>query len=183
MLSIFGIPPANPQTFRIPAGKHRSRPMIYVDWKKASGVRFSFTVTNDWLFVPPLKNGWSKLFGISAGWNAHKNSARFVFMNKPGHGADPPDLYLGVYVYYKGISPQQDNDLKAAVAILQPGQKYTCEIRRAKDTWLFELDGQFIYHLPCGDEKKRLFIYKPYMGGTYTIGHNWHTLIHYTWIK
>jgi len=167
--------------FTIKAGDHRSRPLVYIDNARADGITFTFTVDESWLFPPPEKNGWSKLFGVSSGWNAHKNSARFVFKN------DQRGVWVGGYCYEYGVSPQENKEFKKSFFLLRPGETYHAMIFRDKGRWEFNIDDRngplVFWDCPCGNMDKRLWLYKPYMGGTYTISHDWHTSITYQWIK
>jgi len=170
--------PKRNRTFWIPKGKHRSRPLLFIDAEKARGIQFETVVKTSWYFDPPKKNGWAKLFGISAGWNAHKNSARWVFRN-----TGPGTLHLGIYCYFKGTSPQQNTELKKLIKEVYIGEKLNLSIFRLHASWVFSVDGIMVYKMPCGDMKSPLFVYKPYMGGTYTIEHDFYATIHYRWAK
>jgi hypothetical protein len=181
LMSVFGCSKSKVVTFKINKGKHRSKPYIYFDSKKVKGIEFTFTTDDSWLFPPPANNGWSKLFGVAAGCSAHNNSARFVFINRP------EGLYLGGYCYLDKTSPQEDNSLKESIAQLQANRKYKASIIRENGNWVFTFHPNntdtLQWNCPCGNMKRRLWVYKPYMGGTYTIGQDWRSTIEYNWIK
>ena len=168
------------KAFVVKRRSHFSQP--YFSSSQAKGVDFTFTVDSTWIFKAPQKNGWSKIFGI-AKKRVHNNSARLVFQNTTtGH------LIVGAYCYVNGISPQDNPDYKTVLDTINPGHKYNCKITTYSNFWKFTFvntDTWKIIHWNCvftPPLSTKAVILKPYIGGAYTINHDFQTTISYKWI-
>lgn len=168
------------KTFVVKQGNHSSQ--SYISTSKAKGVNFTFTVNDSWIFDAPQNNGWSKIFGI-AKKKVHNNSARLVFQNtSSGH------LIVGAYCYVNRVSPQEDKNYKTILDTIISGNSYNCKIIAYDNFWKFtfvnvSVDRITTWNCPFTPPlNNKSVILKPYIGGTYTIDHDFYTTISYKWI-
>jgi hypothetical protein len=119
-------------------------------------------------------NGWSKVFGIAEPIG-HRNSCRLVFLCERGR------IHLGMYCYVKGISPQQDPALKKDLCLVDPGQDYFCTIRRTRESYTMIIESPSDplmfeqYTMPAARWRIPLrFLLHPYIGGRFTLDHDFH---------
>ena len=153
--------------YTVKAGEHRS--CNKVTFLKNDAINYSFTTDSTWVWQTPLLNGWSKVVGIA--WNSnHKNSVRVVYMRSNGIGV------LGYYYYLKGVSPQQNPIQKGILDTITIGNTY-----QGRLGW-----ENGYYFITLNDKHHSLKVEKPkgikslanlYIGGVYTINHDWKTTV------
>lgn len=158
-------------TYVVKAGNHEmegGRVMILKEGK------YDFTVTTDesWIWEVPEKNGFSKVTGVGWVQSTVQNTARLVYwINKKGN----PEFWA--YFYINDISPQMNPDYKKKLIDVEPGKSYT--------GWVGYSDGFFTVRI--GGEQHSVkakghgipYLMNPYIGGTYTIDHDWIVRIKY----
>jgi len=135
-------------------------------------LRFKFVVDSSQIQPPPEKNGWTKIYGYTYDY-VHYNSFRVVQMNTLD--SYPDSIWIGVYSYINGFSPQDSTYLKQKVFKAAIGDTIDCLI---KTDYYYAA-----YYLTVRDRtytviQQKDWIYinmgffqnlnYPYIGGTYT---------------
>ena len=157
----------NTHHYVVKAGDHYSTHVPTL--LSSNEIDYSFTTDSTWLWVEPVLNGWSKVLGIA--WNSnHKNSDRIVYMRSGDVGL------LGYYYYVDGISPQ-DNPLQRGILdTIVIGNTYQGRIGYENGFYFITMNGK--HHSMKVDKPKGLkTLANPYIGGTYTIDHDWKTTV------
>ena len=153
--------------YTVKAGEHRS--CNKVTFLKNDAISYSFTTDSTWVWQTPLLNGWSKVVGIA--WNSnHKNSVRVVYMRSNGIGV------LGYYYYIDGVSPQDNQLQKGILDTIVIGNTYQGRIGYENGFYFITMNDK--HHSIKVDKPKGIkTLANPYIGGRYTIEHDWKTTV------
>lgn len=140
--------------FRIPAGKHRARPLRFRFWFKKRKWIWDATFMESCRYLPDKEDDTNKLLGIGFVWNQHKNSARF------GWRYNPINDKIGLYAYtydegVRSIKHLWDIDLLQTV-ILQLDHHY--------DRYYFSCNGD-VREVKKNHRKQWCWGLNPYFGG------------------
>jgi hypothetical protein len=152
--------------YKVKAGEHSSGAKVNI--LNDDVLSYSFTTDSSWVWEVPEKNGWSKVTGIA--WNSnHQNSVRIVYMRLNDIGL------LGYYYYLNGVSPQQNHVQKGILDTITIGHTYAGRLGYENGFYFVEMldkhhSMKVGYPLP---ELPARNLQNLYIGGTYTIGHDW----------
>lgn len=130
---------------------------------------FVFHTNETWIWPDGLStgghdNGWSKVRGFSEGHHINGSSARLVYRYVNGH----PIAGLGV---------NRDGEWDAVIIdTLEIPGRYWCRISREGDWYVMRMNGREV-RLPAGKEHIQGYYLRPYVGGNYTLDHDWLLLI------
>ena len=148
------------EEYTIKAGNHYTKHGIKL--LKAPFIKFDFVADSTWYYTTE-NNGWSKICGFSEGLH-HNNSARL------GYICTNNKLYIGSYCYVDG--ERKVNTIQE----IYPNTIYECEIYRVMNTYEFVVDDT-ITIVPATKFSDAIklenYLLFPYIGGTYTLNHNW----------
>ena len=155
------------KTYRVKAGKHYSS--YNITKLKKNVINFKFSTDSSWVWDSPDKNGWSKVIGVSYNGN-HQNSVRVVYMRLQ----DTLGV-LGYYYYVRGESPQSNPLYKGILDTIDIGKTYYGTLGYENGFYFVRM-GDRHHSLHVGNPLPSLyevFLQKLYIGGTYTINHDW----------
>ena len=143
--------------YKVKSGKHRSVLFGYkVFWGKRS-LDFYFRTNDSWRWENT--SGISKVYGLSCGMH-QDNSMRLGFRCIDG------DMWAYAYSYADGVRRSEK------LCRLLSDQEYFCRISVESGEWVIRLAGITARH-PFGRLRRFGFRCHPYVGGTYTLGHDW----------
>ena len=163
--------------YTVKAGDHKMQGNRIVGIKQNS-FNFRIYTNQTWIWTPPEKNGFSKVTGIRWIIGEVENSARLVYWNKEAKHpplADKREFWA--YFYLKGTSPQEDKTLKKKLCDVVIGQSYVGFVGNENNHMIVRVNGKQ-HSVKCTGEGLS-FLCFPYIGGTYTIGHDWNVKIEY----
>lgn len=157
-------------SYTVKAGKHEMKGNRVKPIKQNS---FNYVIqTNDsWTWPVPEQNGFSKVTGIRWIIGEVENSARLVYIVKE-QGAE-----FWAYFYVKGTSPQENKDYKRYLCDVEPGKSYYGSVGNENGYMFVRVDGEQ-HSVKCSGEGLS-FLCFPYIGGRYTISHDWRVKITY----
>lgn len=158
-------------TYVVKAGNHE------MNGNRVKGIKqnsFSFEITTDssWVWDVPEKNGFSKVTGVRWIKSTKENSARLVYINKAN---DVHEFWS--YIYINGVSPQQNKEYKKKLIDVEIGKTYNGKVGHINGHYYVEVGGEY-HEIESGGEGAS-FLNFPYIGGTYTIDHDWIVTITY----
>jgi hypothetical protein len=154
------------KTYTVKAGKHRSTNKITI--LKKDAISYQFSTNDTWIWQTPQNNGWSKVLGIGWGSN-HKNSVRIVYrMLNDSIGA------LGYYYYVNGVSPMQNNNYWGILDTITVSNVYAGRLGWENGYYFISLNDKF-HSIKIDKPTGIKNLQHPYIGGTYTINHDWTT--------
>ena len=158
-----------PHYYVIKAGNHYSTHGITPLFNDV--INYSFTTDSTWVWDVPDKNVLSKVTGIA--WNSnHKNSVRVVYKRKDSIGV------IGYYYYIDWVSPQQNHVQKGVLDTIVIGNTYQGRLGYENGYFFVTLNNK--HNSMVGPQPRGVkTIAYPYIGGTYTINHDWKTTL--TW--
>lgn len=156
--------------YTISAGSHSTgdigKPLVDVD-----EIEFEFKTNDTWYYEEVPNPGWNKIRGFSYGHHQNNSSARLGYQC-----LHDTLLVVGAYCYADGVSPQENPDLKGIIDTIQPGQLYHCKIRCDQGKYRFYFGGKY-WECPAGEELSWGYLLNPYIGGEFTLEHEWNTEI------
>lgn len=158
-------------TYTVKAGKHTingGRIMIL----KYGYYDFLVSTNDTWIWDVPENNGFSKVTGIGFIRAEMKNSARLVYINKSENSHE-----FWAYFYVENVSPQLDETLKKKLIDVEIGKTYKGRVGYENGYFFVEINGEQ-YSVPAKGHGTP-YLMNPYIGGTYTIGHDWIVKIRY----
>ncbi len=166
LLSSCNIPPNH--NYVVKAGNHFANFGMPTFLHKNT-VQFTFTPDSTWIWKAPAKNGWSKVTGIA--WNDnHHNSVRLVYMR-----INDSTGVFGYYAYVNGISPMQNYHVQAGIMdTIHIGDTYHGMTGWNAGKYFVRLNGITDSINIRVSPKGIRTLEHPYIGGTYTINHDWH---------
>jgi hypothetical protein len=156
----------NWKLYVVKAGNHSAN-KISLPRISPDGIDFSFKVNSSWYYPAQENPGWSKIRGISQGHHKNNSSARLGYQC-----LNDSVLVVGAYCYIDGVSPQENPIQKGIIDTVQPGNEYHCIISRENGKYVFNFEGRK-WECPAGKDKKWGYILNPYIGGEYTLDHDW----------
>jgi hypothetical protein len=160
----------NWKSYIVKAGNHASNeislPTINVDQ-----IKFKFKVDSSWYYHAPVNPGWNKIRGFSYGHHQKNSSARLGYQC-----INDTVLVVGAYCYVNGVSPQENPAQKGVIDTIYPGREYRCKIKYESGKYIFEFEGK-LWEGPAGEALGWGYILNPYIGGEFTLDHDWHTSI------
>jgi len=130
-------------------------------------ISFDFKANDTWYYDLPDNSGWNKIRGISHGHHQNNSSARLAW-----RCFGDSMLVVGAYCYVDGISPQDNNSQKDIIDTIQPGITYHCEISREHDRYVIEFENKK-WEGPAGKDLNWGYKLNPYIGGNFTLDHDW----------
>jgi hypothetical protein len=156
--------------YTIKAGNHSST-TLPVLLGKTSEISFYFTVNESWYYKKPEHPGWNKIRGFSQGEHQSNSSARLGYQC-----LDDTLLVVGAYCYVDGISPQENPAQKGIIDTVQAGNTYLCRILREDGKYKFYFGDKY-WEGPAGKFIDWGYRLNPYIGGEFTLDHDWTTKI------
>jgi hypothetical protein len=130
-------------------------------------MEFRFRTDSSWFYDEPEHPGWNKIRGFSDGNHHNQSSARLVYQC-----LSDTLLVVGGYCYCNGVSPMEDPNLWAVLDTIQPGRQYYCRIVREDGKYKFLFEGKY-WECPAGKNINWGYLLKPYVGGQFTLDHDW----------
>jgi hypothetical protein len=154
------------KTYVVKSGHHSSGEInpIKLNFDKIS---FDFKADSTWYYNLPSNSGWNKIHGISHGHHQNNSSARLVY-----RCIDGQILEVGAYCYVNGKSPQENPWQKDVIDTIQPGSVYHCSISRAHGKYIIEFENKK-WVCPAGKDLNWGYLLNPYIGGEFTLNHDW----------
>ena len=150
----------------VKAGNHStgdiSQPEVNVD-----KIDFHFKVNPSWYYPQPENPGWNKIRGFSEGHHQENSSARLAFQC-----LHDTLLVVGAYCYVNGTSPQENTLQKGIIDTIQSGKTYHCVISRENNQYVFNFEDKK-WEGPAGEDLNWGYILNPYVGGEFTLDHDW----------
>ena len=152
--------------YTITKGSHGSgdlgKPLISVN-----EIEFEFKTNDTWYYKAVPNPGWNKIRGFSHGHHQDNSSARLGYQC-----LNDSVLVVGGYCYRNGVSPQENTDLKGIIDTIQPGKQYHCIIRREEGKYKFYFESKY-WECQAGDSLDWGYLLNPYIGGDFTLDHDW----------
>jgi hypothetical protein len=130
-------------------------------------ISFQFIADSSWYYPAQAKPGWNKIRGLSHGHHQNNSSARLAYQC-----IEDTLLVVGAYCYTDGISPQEDHSLKGIIDTIQPYRAYSCEIIRDSNLYMIKFEEK-IWKCPAGKNHGWGYLLNPYIGGSFTLDHDW----------
>lgn len=157
--------PVGFQTCVVPAGENPMKGNRFTILKKTY---LNFTVQTDssWVWDIPEKNGYSKVIGVGFQRDNEKNRVSLVYINRKNNVHQ-----FAFYAYKNGISPQMDKDLKKVLIDVEIGKAYSGKVGYVDGWYYVEVGG--VHHSIKASGTGVPYLLNPYIGGTYTIDHDW----------
>jgi hypothetical protein len=156
----------NWKTYVVKAGNHSTNelnaPLLNFD-----KIEFSFRANSSWYYDEPANPGWNKIRGISHGHHHDNSSARLAYQC-----LHDTMLIVGAYCYVNGVTPQQNPNQKTILDTIVPGKTYNCSIIRENDMYLFHFE-DIKWTCPAGENMSWGYKLNPYVGGEFTLDHDW----------
>jgi hypothetical protein len=154
------------KTYVVKAGHHSGTGSLHMI-TGVNEIDFKFKTDSSWYYVMPAEPGWNKIRGFSEGHHQTNSSARLGYQC-----IDDTLLVVGGYCYKDGVSPQENNDLKGIIDTIQPGQQYHCIIKREDGKYKFFFEEKY-WDCPAGENLNWGYLLNPYIGGDFTLDHDW----------
>jgi hypothetical protein len=154
------------KTYIVKAGHHSATEINPIKLN-VNKIKFEFKADSTWYYNLPSNSGWSKIRGISHGQHQNNSSARLAYRCMDGKF-----LEVGAYCYVDGVSPQQNQSLKGVIDTIQPGRVYHCTISRSKGKYMIDFENKR-WTCPAGKDLNWGYKLNPYIGGEYTLDHDW----------
>ncbi len=158
------------EKYTIKAGNHSSSKIPKL-LGKTSEISFYFTVNDSWYYPKAEHPGWNKIRGFSQGQHQSNSSARLAYQC-----LDDTLLVVGAYCYVDGVSPQENPEQKGIIDTVQPGHTYFCRILRQDSKYKFYIGDKY-WEGPAGKAIDWGYQLNPYIGGEFTLTHDWTTSI------
>ena len=130
-------------------------------------IDFSFRTNNTWYYYETKSQGWNKIRGFSHGHYQNNSSARLTYKC-----IDDTLLIVGAYCYVNGISPQQNARQKIILDTISTNNEYHCRIIREDGMYKFYFEDKY-WDCPAGEELSWGYKLNPYIGGSFTLRHDW----------
>jgi hypothetical protein len=158
------------KSYIVKAGNHSSNeiglPIINVNQ-----IEFKFKVDSSWYYSEPESPGWNKIRGFSNGHHQKNSSARLGYQC-----IDDSILVVGAYCYVNGVNPMDNSFQSGIIDTIYPGKIYHCKISLENDKYIFQFEDKH-WEGPAGKAIDWGYLLNPYIGGVYTIDHDWHVKI------
>jgi hypothetical protein len=156
----------NWKTYIVRAGSHSTND-ISSPLTNTNKIDFDFKVNPTWYYEEPDNPGWNKIRGFSHGHHQENSSARLGY--QCFHDSL---LVVGAYCYVNGVSPQENPAQKGIIDTIQPGKVYHCAIILENGKYIFSFEGK-TWEGPAGDDLNWGYLLNPYVGGEFTLDHDW----------
>jgi hypothetical protein len=154
------------QEIKIKKGSHSYYPTIHFIYK-LDQIEFYFKPNNSWYYKEPERNGWNKVRGFSKGLHHDQGSARLVYKC-----IDDTLLVVGSYCYVNGVHPDRGTGQQAILDTISPGTIYHCIIRHEDGKFKFYFGDKY-WECPAGENPSWGYMLNPFIGGVFTLDHDW----------
>lgn len=151
---------------KIKEGKHSYYPTIQFIYQ-LDEVEFYFKPNQSWYYKEPERNGWNKVRGFSKGMHHDHGSARLVYKC-----VNDTMLLIGSYCYVNGVHPDRGNGQQAILDTIYPGKTYHCIIRHEDNEFKFFFEDKY-WVCPSGENPTWGYMLNPFIGGVFTLDHDW----------
>jgi hypothetical protein len=151
---------------RIKKGNHSYYPTVQFIYQ-LDEIEFYFKPNSSWYYKEPKRNGWNKVRGFSKGLHHDHGSARLVYKC-----IDDTLLLVGSYCYVNGIHPDRGTGQQAVLDTLLPGKIYHCIIRHEDNKFKFFFEDKY-WECPAGNNPSWGYMLNPFIGGVFTLEHDW----------
>jgi hypothetical protein len=151
---------------KIKKGRHSYYPTIEFIYQ-LDQIEFYFKPNNTWYYNEPERNGWNKVRGFSKGMHHDQGSARLVYKC-----INDTLLVVGGYCYVNGIHPDKGNGQQAILDTIYPDRIYHCIIRHEDDKFKFYFEDKY-WECPAGENPSWGYMLNPFIGGVFTLEHDW----------
>ncbi len=152
---------------KIKKGKHSYYPTIQFIYQ-LDQIEFYFRPNNTWYYKEPVRNGWNKLRGFSKGMHHDQGSARLVYKC-----VDDTLLLVGSYCYVNGVHPDKGINQQAILDTIYPNKIYHCIIKHEDEKFKFYFEDQY-WECPAGKNPSWGYMLNPFIGGVFTLEHDWY---------
>jgi hypothetical protein len=151
---------------KINKGKHSYYPAIEFIYNLEQ-IEFYFKPNSTWYYKEPERNGWNKVRGFSKGLHHDQGSARLVYKC-----IDDTVLIIGSYCYVNGIHPDRGNGQQFILDTIFPDKTYHCIIRHEDEKFKFFFEDKY-WECPAGENPSWGYMLNPFIGGVFTLEHDW----------
>lgn len=151
---------------KIKEGKHSYYPTIQFIYK-LDQIEFYFKPNQSWYYKEPERNGWNKVRGFSKGMHHDQGSARLVYKC-----VNDTMLLIGSYCYVNGVHPDRGNGQQAILDTIFPDKTYHCIIRHEDNKFKFFFEDKY-WECPAGENPTWGYMLNPFIGGVFTLDHDW----------
>ena len=149
------------ETYVVPAGEHYSTNRGLSPQNK--DIKFEFTVDNTWYWENGLSK--SKVYGLAFSVDPKKYSVRLA--------TKIIDDEINLYMFCH--NGDKDNPVTKHIGKVVPGVYYCSLGFRNRQFYLMFQDST--YFIECDKNLKQSVLCYPYIGGDYTIDHDWYVTI------
>ena len=153
--------PDTVETYVVPAGEHKTKNR-WVSPEK-NYLKFKFTVDNTWYWENGLSK--SKVYGLSFSVDPQKYSVRL--------GTKIIDDEINLYMFCH--NGDKDKPVTHNIGKVTPGTYY-CELGFQNQNFYLTFQDT-TYFIKCDKNLKQAVLCYPYIGGNYTINHDWYVII------
>ncbi len=150
----------------IKKGSHSYYPSIHF-FSDLDEIEFYFKTNTSWLYPEPARNGWSKIRGFSKGLHHKNESARLVYKC-----IDDTLLLVGGYCYINGVHPNDGDSQQAIIDTIEPNRIYHCKIKLEDNRFKFFFEDKY-WECKAGENPSWGYMLNPFIGGVYTLNHDW----------
>jgi len=150
----------------IKKGNHSYYPSVEF-FSSKNEIEFYFKTNDSWYYEEPVRNGWNKLRGFSKGLHHDNGSARLVYKC-----VDDTLLLVGSYCYVNGVHPNDGDGLQAVLDTVQPDKIYHCIIKEEDGKFKFYFEDKY-WECNAGNTMSWGYMLNPFIGGVFTLNHNW----------
>ena len=152
----------------INAGNHSYYPSVKFIYK-LDEIEFYIKTNDTWYYEEPERNGWNKLRGFSKGMHHDGGSARLVYKC-----VDDTLLLMGSYCYVDGVHPNDGVGQQSILDTIQPNEIYHCIIKHEDEKFKFYFEDKY-WECDAGDNPSWGYMLNPFIGGVFTLDHDWTT--------
>lgn len=154
----------------ISAGNHSYYPSVKFIYN-LNEIEFYIKTNDSWFYEEPERNGWNKLRGFSKGMHHDGGSARLVYKC-----VDDTLLLMGSYCYVNGVHPNDGIGQQTILDTVKTNEIYHCIIKHEDKKFKFYFEDKY-WECEAGDNPSWGYMLNPFIGGVFTLDHDWSTEI------
>ncbi len=149
------------------AGRHSYYHSFHILYD-VDDIEFYFKTNDTWYYDEPERNGWNKIHGFSFGNHHDQSSARLVYKC-----VDDTLLLVGGYCWVDGVKPDDGVGQQAIIDTIEPNKTYHCRIKYEDGKFKFYFEDKY-WECKAGQRENWGYLLEPYIGGVFTLDHDWY---------